>query len=65
MKHRSEALSIYKNFFAMIRTHFDTSIRVFCTDSAEKYCCRSKPTGEQCLNNTRSREAHVAADGAP
>jgi hypothetical protein len=27
-------------------------------------CCRSKPTGEQCLNNTRSREAHVAADGA-
>jgi hypothetical protein len=28
-------------------------------------CCRSKPTGEQCLNNTRSREAHVAADGAP
>jgi hypothetical protein len=30
-----------------------------------KPCCRSKPTGEQCLNNTRSREAHVAADGAP
>ena len=28
-------------------------------------CCRSKPTEEQCLNNTRSREAHVAADGAP
>jgi hypothetical protein len=28
-------------------------------------CCRSKPTGEQCLNNTRSQEAHVAADGAP
>jgi hypothetical protein len=28
-------------------------------------CCRSKPTWEQCLNNTRSREAHVAADGAP
>jgi hypothetical protein len=27
--------------------------------------CRSKPTGEQCLNNTRSREAHVATDGAP
>jgi hypothetical protein len=26
-------------------------------------CCRSKPTGEQCLNNTRSREAHVATDG--
>ena len=30
-----------------------------------RMCCRSKPTGEQCLNNTRSREAHVAADGAP
>jgi hypothetical protein len=29
------------------------------------YCCRSKPTGEQCLNNTRCREAHVATDGAP
>jgi hypothetical protein len=28
-------------------------------------CCRSKPTEEQCLNNTRSREAHVAANGAP
>jgi hypothetical protein len=28
-------------------------------------CCQSKPTGEQCLNNTRSWEAHVAADGAP
>jgi hypothetical protein len=34
MKHRSEVLSIYKNFFAMIRTHFDTSICVFRTDSA-------------------------------
>jgi hypothetical protein len=30
----------------------------------EQKCCRSKPTGEQCLNNTRSREAHVAADAA-
>jgi hypothetical protein len=37
MKHRSETLSIYKNFSAMIRTHFDTSIRVFCADSAEEY----------------------------
>jgi hypothetical protein len=33
MKHRSEALSIYKNFSTMIRTHFDTPIRVFCVDS--------------------------------
>jgi transposase InsO family protein len=37
MKHRSEALSIYKNFSAMIRAHFDTSIRVFCADSAREY----------------------------
>jgi transposase InsO family protein len=29
MKHRSEVLSIYKNFSAMICTHFDTSIHVF------------------------------------
>jgi hypothetical protein len=37
MKHHSEALSIYKNFSAMIRIHFDTSIRVFHVDSAEVY----------------------------
>jgi hypothetical protein len=34
MKHRSETLSIYKNFSAMIRTHFDTHILVFHADSA-------------------------------
>jgi hypothetical protein len=37
MKHHSEALSIYKNFFAMIRTHFDTPICVFCANSAGEY----------------------------
>jgi hypothetical protein len=29
MKHHSGALSIYKNFSSMIRTHFDTSIVSF------------------------------------
>jgi hypothetical protein len=37
MKHRSEVLSIYKNFSAMIHTHFDTSIRVFCTNFVVEY----------------------------
>jgi hypothetical protein len=37
MKHHSEALSIYKNFSAMIYTHFDTPIRVFFADSAGEY----------------------------
>jgi hypothetical protein len=37
MKHHSGALSIYKNFSAMIHTHFGTSIRVFRADSAKEY----------------------------
>jgi hypothetical protein len=37
MKHHSEALSIFRNFSAMIHTHFDTSIRVFHADSAREY----------------------------
>jgi hypothetical protein len=37
MKHHSEALSIYKNFSAMIHTHFDTSIHVFSVDSAGEH----------------------------
>jgi hypothetical protein len=37
MKHRSETFFIYKNFSAMIRTHFDTSIHVFHADSIEEY----------------------------
>jgi hypothetical protein len=37
MKHHSEALSIYNNFSTLIRTHFDTSICVFHTDSAREY----------------------------
>jgi phenylacetate-coenzyme A ligase PaaK-like adenylate-forming protein len=37
MKHRSEALFIYKNFSAMIHTHFDIPICVFRVDSAGEY----------------------------
>jgi hypothetical protein len=37
MKHRSKALSIYKNFSAMIHTYFDTLICVFHADSAGEY----------------------------
>jgi hypothetical protein len=37
MKHCSEVLSIYKNFSAMIRTQFDTSIHVFHADSTGEY----------------------------
>jgi hypothetical protein len=37
MKHRSEALSNYKNFSAMIHTHFDTLIHVFREDSTREY----------------------------
>jgi hypothetical protein len=37
MKQRSEPLSIYKIFSTMIRTHFDTCVRVFHTDSVGEY----------------------------
>jgi hypothetical protein len=37
MKHRSEALSTYKNFSAMIHTHFNTPIRVFRANFAGEY----------------------------
>jgi hypothetical protein len=37
MKHHNEVLSIYKNFSAMIRTHFGTSICVFQADYAGEY----------------------------
>jgi hypothetical protein len=37
IKHHSEALFIYKNLSAMIRTHFDTPIYVFRADSVGEY----------------------------
>jgi hypothetical protein len=37
MNHRSDALSIYKNFSAMIHTHFDTYIHVFRVNSVGEY----------------------------
>jgi hypothetical protein len=37
MKYHIEALSIYKNFSVMLRTHFDTSIYVFCADFIGEY----------------------------
>jgi hypothetical protein len=37
MKHHSETLSIYKNFSAMIHTHFDTYICIFHADSIGQY----------------------------
>ena len=37
MKNHSEVLSIYKNFSAMVCTHFDTSIHVFRADSIGEY----------------------------
>jgi transposase InsO family protein len=37
MKHHSDGLSIYKTFYAMIHTHFDTSIRIFHVDSVGEY----------------------------
>jgi transposase InsO family protein len=36
-KHRGEALSIYKNFSAMIHTHYNTSICVFHANSIWEY----------------------------
>jgi hypothetical protein len=37
MKHCSEVLSIYKTFSVFVRTHFATSIHVFCADSVGVY----------------------------
>jgi hypothetical protein len=37
MKHRCEALSIYKNLSTMICTHFDASIHVFHVDFIGEY----------------------------
>jgi hypothetical protein len=37
MKHRSEALSIYKTFSTMTHTHFNIFIRVFRIDYVGEY----------------------------
>jgi len=57
MKNRSEALSIYKNFATMIRTQFDTSIRVFRANSAGEYLSGALPH-ESSYHNSYNEDDH-------
>jgi hypothetical protein len=66
MKHHSEHLFIYKNFSAMIRTHFDTPIRVFRADSVGEYlsdALRQVPAEHDTLAQFSCPDAH-AQNGA-
>ena len=37
MKHRSELLQVYSNFFKMIETQFSKRIKIFRSDNALEY----------------------------
>ena len=37
MKERSELYSIFKSFYMEIKTQFNASLRIFCSDNAREY----------------------------